>query len=162
MISFKESILITLFGGGIADYDMLEQCNYDFEDILNIIKGFTSIEEMSFNDILMGAIDLYRGNIENIIQDRIEQLKQDIDYLERRLEFVAYGKSDLYEIEVKKQELKDIEYLDTYNDIEYNTNYLDTNIWFRDDETKEIYKKYFENEIKEENNKIGFVELDLD
>ena len=67
-LSFKDDILQTLFGGGIADYEMLEKCEYDFEDILNDIKGFTSVDEMKFNDILLGAIDLYRLHIENAIE----------------------------------------------------------------------------------------------
>ena len=51
--------------------------------------------------------------------------------------------------------------LDELN-IEYNVNYLDTNMWFCDDKTQEIYRKYLADEIKAENDKIGFVELELD
>lgn len=162
MMSFKDEILQTLFGGGIADYEMLEKCNYDFEDILQYIKGFTSVDEMGFNDILLGAIDLFRDNLQSAIEDKKDELVSEIKYLEDRLDYVAYGKKELYEIESKKTEYEQLCDLDTFNDIEYNTNYLDTDIWFTDDEIKTIYKELLSKEIDEENEKIGFVELDLD
>ena len=66
----RDDILITLFGGGIADYDMLDKCNYEFEDILRHIDSFTSREDMDFNDILIGAIDEYRSNLEKAIEEK--------------------------------------------------------------------------------------------
>ena len=81
-LSFKDDILQTLFGGGIADYEMLEKCEYDFEDILNDIKGFTTIDEMDFNDILIGAIDIYRNNIESAIDTKIQEVECDLKGLE--------------------------------------------------------------------------------
>ena len=72
-MSYKDEILQTLFGGGILDYEMLDKCDYSFEDILQKIEMFTSREEMEFNDILIGAIDIYRENIQNIIDKKIEE-----------------------------------------------------------------------------------------
>ena len=43
-MTFKDEILQTLFGGGTADYEMLEKCNSAFEDILDYIKSFTSVD----------------------------------------------------------------------------------------------------------------------
>ena len=45
----RDDILMTLFGGGSADYDMLDKCNYDFENILRHIDSFTTREDMDFN-----------------------------------------------------------------------------------------------------------------
>lgn len=162
MISFKDEILQELFGGGVADYAMLEKCNYDFADILEHIKMFTTIDKMTFNDILLGAIDEYRSNLENDIENKKREMEDNIKYLEKRLDYVAYGKSDLIEIEVIKEDLSKIEKLYPFDDIEYNTNYLDTQIWILDDEIKAIYKEFLADEIEKENEKIGFVELDLD
>ena len=161
-LSFKDDILQTLFGGGILDYEMLEKCNYDFKDILNDIKGFTTIDEMDFNDILQGAIDLYRSNLENAIENKKAEMEEKLKKLENRLDYVAYGKTDLMEIEVARADLEKIEKLYPFDDIEYNTNYLDTQIWVADDEIKAIYKEFLSKEVDEENEKIGFVELDLD
>lgn len=160
----RDDILITLFGGGIADYDMLDSCNYEFEDILGHIRSFTTIDDMDFNDILLGAIDEYRSNLQKAIDDKIKEVEFDLNGLE---DYADEYNGDIDKeytnriVELRK-ELEDLRYLDTWEDIEYNTNCLDTDIWFKDDETKEIYSKYLEDEIKAENKKIGFVELDLD
>lgn len=161
-LSFKDDILMTLFGGGIADYDMLEKCEYDFEDILSYIDSFCSREEMDFNSILLGAIDLYRSNLENAIENKKAEMEENLKYLENRLDYVAYGKTDLMEIEVARADLEKIEKLYPFDDIEYNTNYLDTQIWVADDEIKAIYKEFLSKEVDKENEKIGFCELDLD
>lgn len=158
----KDDILMTLFGGGTLDYEMLDKCNYDFEDILDMIKGFTTIDEMDFDDILIGAIDVYKNNIQNAIDNKIKELEDDIKYLEHRLDYVGYGKSDLYEIEGKKQDLEKLNTIYANDDIEYFTNYLDTHIFINDEETRKIYKEFLSKEIDEENEKIGFVELDLE
>ena len=161
-ISFKEEILMSLFGGGILDYEMLEKCNYNFEDILDYIKNFTTIDEMEFNDILLGAIDLYRSNLEKVIEDKKIEMADNLKYLEHKLDYCGYGKKELMEIEIAKEDLNKIESLYPFDDIEYNTNYLDTQIWVEDDDIREIYKEFLSKEIDEENEKIGFVELDLD
>ena len=161
-MSMKDDILITLFGGGTLDYEMLDKCSYEFEDILDYIMGFTTLEEMDFNDILIGAIDLYRSNLENAIEDKKREMENDLKYLENRLDYVCYGKKDLYEIECLKEDLKKLEELYPFEDIEHNCNYLDTQIWVKDDEIKAIYKELLADEVEKENEKIGFVELDLD
>ena len=140
---------------------MLEQCEYNFEDILDYIKGFTTIDEMNFNDILLGAIELYRNNIENAIENKKNKIADEIKYLEDRLNYVAYGKKDLYEIESLKNDLNNLNKLYPFDDIEYFTNYLDTHIFINDEEIRNIYKELLAEEIDKENEKIGFVELDL-
>lgn len=162
MYSFKDDILQTLFGGGIADYEMLEQCNYDFEDILRHIDSFTTREDMNFNDILIGAIDEYRSNLEKAIEDKKIEMADNLKYLENKLDYCGYGKRELMEIEMAKEDLNKIESLYPFDDIEYNTNYLDTQIWFANDEIKAVYKELLADEVEKENEKIGFVELDLD
>lgn len=158
----RDDILMTLFGGGIADYNMLDKCEYEFEDILRHIKMFTTIDEMEFNDILLGAIDKYRSNLESAIETKKREMEDNIKYLEKRLDYVAYGKSDLMEFEIAKADLDKLEQLYPFYDIEYFTNYLDTHIFINDDETRKIYKELLSKEVDEENEKIGFVELDLD
>lgn len=60
----KDDILMTIFGGGTLDWEMLDKCEYDFEDIYEDMKMFcSSYEDFDFNGILLGAIDLYVGHI---------------------------------------------------------------------------------------------------
>ena len=93
----KDDILMTLFGGGSADYDMLDKCNYDFKDILRHIDSFTTREDMDFNDILIGAIDEYKSNLEEAIENKKRELEDNWKYLENKLEVCGYGKRDLME-----------------------------------------------------------------
>ena len=139
MVTFKDDILITLFGGGIADYNMLESCNYNFEDILNNMYAYTTLEQADFTDILVGAFDVYRHNIEDVIKEKIQELTEAGD-------------------------LKAVEKLETLNpseDIESDNNYLCCDIFIYDSDVKAIYREYLEDEINAENDKIGFVALDL-
>lgn len=164
MISFKEEILITLFGGGVADYSMLEECNYAFEDILENIKTFTSIENMDFNDILIGAIDIFRGNIEKVIEDKIDTITFDLKQLEQYSD-ENNGNIDnetIDKIEYLRKELEDLQELNVWDNIDFYTNYLDTQIFIENEETREIYNKYLKEEIEEENKQIGFCYLDLE
>ena len=162
MISFKDEILMTLFGGGIADYDMLEKCNYSFEDILKNIDMFTTRDDMDFNDILIGAIDEYRSNLNNAIENRKKEIEENIKYLENKMSCCAFDKYDEIQLNDYYEDLKNIEELYPFDDIEHNCNYLDTQIWVLDDEIRAIYKKLLADEVEEENEKIGFVKLDLD
>ena len=160
MMSFKDDILQTLFGGGIADYEMLEKCEYDFEDILKFINSFVSREEMDFNSILLGAIDLYRNNLEKAIENKIAEYESELKYLDDYEETCGGDRQIYYEILDYRDRIEKLEKLYPFDDIEYNTNYLDTQIWFADDEIKAIYREFLSKEIDKENEKIGFVELD--
>lgn len=161
-MSFKEEMLITLFGGGTADYDMLEKCNYDFEEILHKAKDFCSIEEMNFDIILLGAICLYKDNIKSRIDEKIIDLKNNIKYLENKMECCVYDKYDEMELIDNREDLDALENLCPSDDIEEFTNYLDTHIFINDEETRAVYKRLLTNEIDAENDEIGFVALDLD
>lgn len=158
----KEDILMTLFGGGIADYDMLEKCNYDFEDILKYIEDFTDRNEMVFNDILLGAINLYQSNIQAKIDKRIEEIEDNIKYLDNKISCCSYDKYDEIELNDNQNDLEKLQKLDAFEDIEYFTNYLDTHIFINDEEIRAIYKELLADEVDAENDEIGFVWLDLD
>lgn len=149
----KYDVLQTLFkNGGTADWEMLEDCNYDFEDIWNKMLQFVDIYNMDFNDILAGAGDVFKSNIEDAIQKKIKELENDLEYC-------VMNSNNWYDTTLK---IKELENLDPSTDIEMFTNCLDTRMYFRDADIQELYKTYLKDEIEEENNKIGFVYLDLE
>lgn len=158
----KDDILYTIFGGGSLDYDMLDKCKYDFEDIYNNMKMFTTLDEADFNDILIGAIDLFRNNIESAINTKRQELEDKIKYLENKEKCCGYDKNDEIELRESQENLERLDDLYPSDDIEYNCNYLDTQIWFVDDEIKEIYRDILKDEIEKENDMLGFTSLDLD
>ena len=161
----KDEILQTIFGGGTLDWEMLEKCEYDFEDIYKNMKMFcSSYEDFDFNSILLGAIDLYKYHIQDKIDEKITETESDLKELENYEEM--YNGNIAYEyinkiIDLRKQ-LGDLQKLYATDDIEYFTNYLDTSIFILNDEIRALYKKYLKEEIKAENELIGFVNLDLD
>lgn len=161
----KDDILMTIFGGGTLDWEMLEKCEYDFEDIYKNMKMFcSSYEDFDFNSILLGAIDLYKYHIQDKIDEKITETESDLKELENYEEM--YNGNIAYEyinkiIDLRKQ-LEDLQKLYATDDIEYFTNYLDTSIFILNDEIRALYKKYLKEEIKAENELIGFVNLDLD
>ena len=160
-MSFKEEMLCELLNCGTCDLDMLESCNYNFEDILDKVDTFTTREEMKFDDILLGAIYIYQDNIQNKVEEMIKETENNIKYMNEELEVCGYGKRELLELEYEKQKLEDLESICVDSDIEYFVNYLDTNMYLNE-EMKPIYKEYLSDIINEENEKIGFCQLDLE
>lgn len=161
----KDEILQTIFGGGSLDWNMLEKCEYDFEDIYEDMKMFcSSYEDFDFNSILLGAIDLYKYHIQDKIDEKITETESDLKELERYID-ENNGNVDIEYVDDKKrleQKLEDLQKLYASDDIEYFTNYLDTSIFIVNDEVRALYKKYLEEEVEKENKLIGFCYLDLD
>ena len=161
----KDDILMTIFGGGTLDWEMLDKCEYDFEDIYEDMKMFcSSYEDFDFNSILLGAIDLYKYHIQDKLDEKITETESDLKELERYID-ENNGNVDIEYIDDKKrleQQLEDLQSLYANDDIEYFTNYLDTSIFIVNDEVRALYKKYLEEEVEKENELIGFCYLDLD
>ena len=161
----KDEILQTIFGGGTLDWEMLEKCEYDFEDIYKNMKMFcSSYEDFDFNSILLGAIDLYKYHIQDKLDEKITETESDLKELERYSDENNNNIDQKYidEISNLRKQLEDLQKLYATDDIEYFTNYLDTSIFILNDEIRALYKKYLKEEIKAENELIGFVNLDLD
>ena len=161
----KDDILMTIFGGGTLDWEMLDKCEYDFEDIYEDMKMFcSSYEDFDFNSILLGAIDLYKYHIQDKLDEKITETESDLKELERYID-ENNGNVDIEYVDDKKrleQQLEDLQSLYANDDIEYFTNYLDTSIFIVNDEVRALYKKYLEEEVEKENELIGFCYLDLD
>ena len=161
----KDDILMTIFGGGTLDWEMLDKCEYDFEDIYEDMKMFcSSYEDFDFNSILLGAIALYKYHIQDKIDEKITETESDLKALERYID-ENNGNVDIEYVDDKKrleQQLEDLQKLYATDNIEYFTNYLDTSIFIVNDEVRALYKKYLEEEVEKENELIGFCSLDLD
>ena len=161
----KDEILQTIFGGGTLDWEMLEKCEYDFEDIYEDMKMFcSSYEDFDFNSILLGAIDLYKYHIQDKLDEKITETESDLKELERYSDENNNNIDQKYidEISNLRKQLAELQTLCVDDDISYYANYLDNGIYIVDDEIRALYKKYLKEEIKAENELIGFVNLDLD
>lgn len=161
----KDEILQTIFGGGSLDWGMLDKCEYDFEDIYEDMKMFcSSYEDFDFNSILLGAIDLYKYHIQDKIDEKITETESDLKELERYSDENNNNIDQKYidEISNLRKQLEELQTLCVDDNISYYANYLDSGIYILNDEIRALYKKYLKEEIKAENELIGFVNLDLD
>ena len=149
----KDEILMELLECGCLDLAMLDDCEYDFYDVLNQCDSFTS--DPKFCDILYGAICLYMGNIDTKIQERISELDDLMQELDEQ------GYADTEEFTEYEEEQEALQTLNPYDDIEYFINFIDTSIYIRDERKKEIYRKYLSDIIDEEDKQIGFVSLEV-
>lgn len=159
----REEILQTIFGGGSLDWDMLDQCNYDFSDIWEIVKQYDIID-MNFNSIVEGCMELYTQHIQDKLDEKITETESDLKELERYSDENNNNIDQKYidEISNLRKQLEELQTLCVDDDITYYANYLDNGIYIVRNGIRALYKKYLEEEVEKENELIGFVNLDLD
>lgn len=159
----RDEILQTIFGGGSLDWDMLDKCDYDFSDIWEMVRQYDIID-MNFNSIIESCMEFYKQHIQDKLDEKITETESDLKELERYSDENNGNIDQKYidEISNLRKQLEELQTLCVDDDISYYANYLDNSIYIVDDETRALYKKYLEKEIKAENELIGFVSLDLD
>lgn len=86
---------------------------YTLNDINCILIDYINENKNKNNIDYLDTIETFKGLLEEIeheyIDFKIEELKKQLDYEEKRIEVCGYGKSDLYHIEVLKCEIEDLE-----------------------------------------------------
>lgn len=173
MLTQAECILTKLLNCGIADLSILEDVNYDLDDILDdlVANNMLSFEGLIYSIFCQGIYDLTEA-INECKTDVISELKQLAKMLPKSTdsEEICNQKVDKmyksaqgiyldekYRIEYGddiKKHIEVIKHLNPEEDVEFYINYLDTHIWFR--ENKEIYELYFTNQVSEIEDKMGF------
>ena len=156
-------MLCEMLNCGYLDLEMLDKCNYDYEDIKGYFEDYR-IKDINLEIIIDSIISFYISNINEKIENKITEIETELKELERYSD-ENNGNIDnetIDKIEYLRQELEDLQELNVDNDITYYINYLDTHLYINDNDTREIYNKYLSEEIEEENNKIGFCYLDLE
>lgn len=156
-------MLCNILKCGYLDIEMLDKCEYDYDDIKYHFEDI-KVEDLNINIVLESCILNYITNIQNKIDEKITETESDLKGLEDYSDMYNGNIAYEYVEEIKRlrQQLEDLQSLDSTSDIDYYTNCLDTNIYIVDDEVKEIYNKYLKEEVEKENEKIGFCYLDLD
>lgn len=125
----QEAILCGLLDCGTADLPMLEDINYDIEDI---VQELSQDGCLSLNNIFESV---FRRGISDL-QGAISDKKQD------------------FEGEGNKEDAEKLSCLDPERDVEYYCNCLDTHIYFKDNE--ETYREYLGEEISDIEDRMGF------
>lgn len=173
MLTQAECILTKLLNCGVADLSVLEDVNYDLDDILddlvaNNALSFTSLVEAIFYQGIADLTEMINECKADVI-DELEQLEEMLPkstdsqkVCEQKLDKMfatVQGRylEDKYRIEWGDDlewHIEEIKNLNPEDDIEWFINYLDTHIWFR--EHQDIYKLYFAKQVSEIEDKIGF------
>ena len=155
-------MICSMLNCGSLDLEMLDKCNYDYDDIKYNFDEM-KVKNIDLNTLLSSCLNLYINHIQEKIDEKITETESDLKELERYID-ENNGNVDMQYVDNEKRlnhELEELQSLYAYDDIEYNTNYLDTYIYIVDDETRAIYQKYLEQEIENENEQLGFCSLEL-
>lgn len=157
-LSQVECILTVILNCGYIDLRILEDIEYDLDDI---IKELVDNNELSFNNILrnvfmQGVSELEeclctnKEEILNTIENNIVEIEKEIilyddtsfnDYREKYQNLIKY------KYMLKNDKLKPTKQWDCY------TNYLDTTVYLKH---LEFYKTWLETELNNIENMIGF------
>lgn len=155
----QDEILATLLECGIDDLNLLEDIDYDLEDILNELmeNDSLSLHNILEEIFLKGAIELQeRFNL------RKEEIKQEIDnaLIEEKEKWFNSGEiqEEFEETEEYKELINDLrlienEELNPENDLDYYLNYLDTHVYMKN---IDFYRKWTEGEVEDIEIKMGF------
>lgn len=144
MTDYRDALLSEILNCGYLDLCVLEDCKYDYSDLIENCKF--SFGEINLNNLARTMFDMGIGEIEDSIQARIEELKRELSYYEEDY----FDK----EIEEMRDVLKTLTKLSPFEDIESCHNYLDTSIYFINN--SEIYNSYCQEELKTFTDNTGF------
>ena len=173
MLTQAECILTKLLDCGIADLSVLEDVNYDLDDILddlvaNNCLSFTSLVEAIFYQGITDLTEMING-CKAIVIEELEELEEMLpkstdsqEVIEQQLDkmfasVVGRYLDDKYHIEWGddlEYHIEEIKNLSPEDDIRFYINYLDTSIWFNEHE--DVYRLYFAKQVSEIEDKIGF------
>ena len=135
MVDWKDALLTSILDCGYADIYLLEDCQYDMEDVIEYLED--SGLKMNINALVYAMFQLGKGEIQQAIDDRIKELESEEELSEE-----------------EQDELNLLKELDPYDDIESFHNYLDTHVYFSSN--RETYEKYLESALNTFSEKTGF------
>ena len=156
----QDEILTTLLKCGTSDLNLLEDIDYDLDDIL---KGLIENNRLSLHNIFIevfikGAIELQERfnlqeeEIRQKINDALIEEKKiwlDSEKMEEELE-----ENEEYEELINDLRLIENEELNPANDLDYYLNYLDTHVYMKN---IGFYRRWMENEVDEIEDNMGFI-----
>lgn len=138
-MSFKDDLLVELLGCGYADLSVLEECRYDFSDIIE--ECYMVYGKLELNALAKIMFDIGISEIENYICHRIEKIEDEVE------------EEHMLSEELRK-ELYALRELDPHEDIESFHNFLDTSIWVN--KHHRTYKRYLGLALDEFENNTGY------
>ena len=166
MLTTKECVMTKILNCGTADLSLLDDINYDLDDIIDDLK---ENQDLSLHGIF--RMVFIKGACE--LQEEFENQKEDIKSeillrMEKEIEeFVESGemtKEELEETEEHKELVSDLALLESgnlkpENDLSYYLNCQDTHVFMKH---IEFYRRYMENTVDDIEYKMGWSFKDID
>ena len=118
-IDKRTDLLFTLLKCGKADLVLLDDIEYDFNEIL---YGCDSLDILNLNSLMGAVFSIGISQIEGLLEDQCEYLR------------VSCSDND--------KKINALKKLNPWNDIKYFGNCLGTNVYFVNDEVRKLYKTY--------------------
>ena len=150
----QEEILINLLDCGTADLELLEDIEYDLDDILEYLKesGDFNINSIFREVFKKGAIDLNYAFREREEEIR-EQILEEIQTTKEEYPDYDLEKDEDYQELVNNLDLLDNEKLNPIEDLDYYLNWQDTHVYM---EHIEFYRKYMPDVVEEIETNMGW------
>lgn len=135
-------LLVGLLDCGSVDLCVIENCQYDIDDIKEVLKDCGM--EINLNNLAWAMFDVGKREITDWVENRKAELEDILD-----------SEDNAESFEELKEELDALKELSPYDDIESYHNYLDTHVYIRKHE--DIYRKYCQEPLDmfEENTGFG-------
>lgn len=170
-LTTQQCILTHLLDCGYIDLEMLEDINYDLDEILD---DLVENNDLSLNSIfrevfkqgakdLKEALDNNRENIENWIKEDIQRwrdaARENVNEsnltekeIEEEIDNILYGEEE-YESFTKYLELLKTNSLSPIEEVDWYCNYQDTSVYMKH---LDFYKRYLEEEVENIEDNMGF------
>lgn len=159
-------LLCCLLSCGYLDLNVLENCSYDIDELIDYTKDM-GYEKPDLNSLAYAMFRLASNDLSEYISEEIEKVEGELSELEGlKSELDGKWDDELTDEEVEtidtiderinslNEKLVDIKALDPSEDIESYHNYLDTHVYFRNNES--IYRQYCQDGIDLFLEKTGF------
>lgn len=134
-------LLSEILDCGLGDLCILENCNYDWSEIIDYCKE--NYRELTLENLFYSIIDFGMMDLVSKIKEKIDEIKKEI-----------YETDDKDKIDKLESVLEKLRKISPQDDIGFYFNYLDSNVYFNNNE--EIYTKYLKDEIDNFENNTGF------
>lgn len=166
MLTTQECVITKILDCGTADLSLLDDINYDLDDILDSLMENNCL---SLNGIFQEVFIKGAEELQEEFENQKEDIKAEILYRieEEKSEWVESGEmtqEELEETEEHEELISDLKLLESgdlqpANDLEFYLNYQDTHVFMKH---IDFYRKYMENTVDDIEYKMGWYFKNID
>ena len=166
MLTTQECVMTKILDCGTADLSLLDDINYDLDDILDSLMENNCL---SLNGIFQEVFIKGAEELQEEFENQKEDIKAEILYRieEEKSEWVESGEmtqEELEETEEHEELISDLKLLENgdlqpANDLEFYLNYQDTHVFMKH---IDFYRRYMENTVDDIEYKMGWYFKNID